>query len=94
MENSLGQFMRLNFANEQGLSRPLSEDELAQLKCIAARTGALLIWIDKDLTCHVVSTRLSPPARFRREGVRHVHSDVANDVFYVRRGDAGRSSRC
>ena len=47
-------------------------------------------WRSKYGGMEVVSTRLSPPARFRREGVRHVHSDVC----YVRRGDAGRSSGC
>ena len=41
-----------------------------------------------------VTARLSPPARRRRDGLRHVHSDVASDVSYARRGDAGRGSGC
>ena len=41
-----------------------------------------------------VTTRLAPPARFRRETLRHVHSDVATDVSYARRGDAGRGFGC
>ena len=41
-----------------------------------------------------VTARLPPPARFRREVLRHVHSDVANDVSYARRDDAGRGSGC
>ena len=39
-----------------------------------------------------VTTRLAPPAGFRRKALRHVHSDVVCDVSYARRGDAGRSS--
>ena len=41
-----------------------------------------------------VTTRLTPPAGFRCEALRHVRSDVANDVSYARRGYAGRSSGC
>ena len=40
----------------------------------------------------LVTTRLAPPAGFRRKALRHVHSDVVCDVSYARRGDAGRSS--
>ncbi len=36
-----------------------------------------------------VTSRLAPPAGFRREALSQVHSDVANDVSYARRGDAG-----
>ena len=34
----------------------------------------------------IVTTRFAPPAGFRREGLRHVHSNVAKDVSYARRG--------
>lgn len=50
--------------------------------------------LTRGIALHTVTNRLVPPAGFRREALRHVHSDVANDVFYVRRGDAGRSSGC
>lgn len=40
----------------------------------------------------VVMARLRPPAMGWSGGIRHVHSDVVNDVPYVRRGHAGRDS--
>ena len=40
------------------------------------------------------SNRLIPSARFRREALKQVHSGVANNVSYARRGDAGRVSGC
>lgn len=62
------------------------------------RSGSVLCDADADrivaIELTIVTTRLAPPARFRREGLRHVHSDVANDVSYGRRGDAGRGSGC
>ena len=41
---------------------------------------------------YAVTARLLPPAGRRADSLRHVHSDVANDVFYARRGYAGRNS--
>lgn len=42
----------------------------------------------------IVAVLLVPPARFLREALGHVHSDVANDVSDMRRGDAGLGSGC
>ena len=39
----------------------------------------------------MVTARLSPPVLGPADSLRHVHSDVVNDVSYARRGHAGRN---
>ncbi|WP_336246050.1 DUF6538 domain-containing protein, partial [Mesobacterium pallidum] len=62
------------YLKHKGAGRPVTFHRAAERACgyVIDACG------DKPLDAYTVTTRLLPPAGFRCEALRHVHSDVAN----------------